>query len=280
MKTPEYPIKRIEKSPLKKVEQAPNVPIIDIIRHGDTDYKQGRGDDYKRAQLNTSFPGFKLDSEHLDLTRGGIITMKEAALQLVNIIDRANEVVLIISSPSQRAHSSALVVEKELRDNGINILNGTGEFKFAGALDEASSRLDKLRDKYYSKEGNPKTDEGHVDIRDKRHEVEALAFQRFLRHMNNIYKWLKPETLEKIKGKRLRIVCFTHGEITGHFIPEAFHFTAEGGHQKRSQILEILPKSQLIAGKKITTNVKLYPTRERDSGKDGQITRGFKPKNS
>lgn len=277
MKVPEYPIRRVEKSPTKKVEQAPNVPIIDIIRHGETEYKQREGGGYIEEPLNTSSPDFELNSHYLDLTDKGIDTMKNTADQLAKMIDKDNEIVLIVSSPSWRAHSSGLVMEQELRTKGINILNKEGEYKFFEALNEAASRFRKIHNKYYDADYNPITPEGDVDEREKRHEVEALAFQQFLRHMNNVYRFLKPETIKMLKGKKLRIVAFTHAEITNNFIPETFDIITSGDYQKRGQILELIPKSKLRAEGSSRTDVRLFPGRDRD-GEKGQIMRGFKPK--
>ena len=279
MESPKYPIKKVEKEKVAKLEQQPDVPIIDVIRHGETRYKQ-RENGYINKPLDTSSPDFKLDSEHLDLTDRGIASMRATAEQLADMIDRNNEVVLVVSSPSWRAHSSGLVVEEVLRNKGISILNGQGEFKFAEALNDSDSRYEKLRKKEAEDLKSGKYPEPGYDTRQERHKIETLAFQRFLRHMNNIYKWLKPETLAKINGKRLRIVCLTHAEMTNEFISQAFDVESDNDKQARSQILEINPQSQLLASQETLTDVKLHQTRppvSRGPEEEGQIARGFNP---
>ena len=294
MKIPEYPIKKAEQAS-SKIEQESDVPIIDIIRHGETDYKQGRNaepadsfdfESRKKKLLNTKTAGFALDSEHLDLTNQGIVTIKETARELVGIIDKKHEVVLIVSSHSWRAHSSALIVEKELRDQGITILNNEGGVKFSQALNEAASRWHKVYSKLDdTEEGRKIVNEAKDDVdvyREERLKMEALSFQRFLRHISNVYRWLKPETSVALKGKRLRIVCFSHAEITRDFIFETLDLDRKDWDiQRRSQILEIIPKSQLPAEGQTVTKVKLYETNKRaQRGQHGdvQVVRGFKPK--
>lgn len=281
MKIEGYPLKIIDK---KKggLEQEPDVPIIDFVRHAETEYKQGeykkeRDGSYKRELLDTSSTGFALDSEHMDLNTEGITTMQETARVLLGMVDKEKEVILIVSSPSQRTHSSALIVDKIFRENGVNILNGAGDFRFFESLNETFSRMDNIEDDYIKEGGNKNTKEGMSAIEDKRRKVEASIFLKFLRHMNNIYDYLKPETLEKLKGKRLRIVCFTHAEITRNFIRETFNIPIDEKAQGNSQILEIVPESKLEENKEINTDMRLYPTAKR-SGKETQVLRNFIPK--
>lgn len=223
MKTPEYPIKRIEKSSIKKFEQEPDVPIIDIIRHGETYYKQVFPEDYDvPPTFNPKAADFKFDWEHLDLTPEGIETIESSANQLADIIDIPNEVVLIVSSSTWRTHSSALVLEKVLKERGVNILNFTGEIKL-----------------FHTLAANPLEYKG---------ELHSRNFHRFLRHMNNIYDYLNDDTKRLLKGKKLRVVCLAHKETTGPFLYENAGIIQERG-QIRGQILEIKPRSKLRSKK-------------------------------
>jgi hypothetical protein len=99
-----------------------------------------------------------------------------------------------------------------------------------------------------------------------------------LRHINNIYDWLDEKTIKKLEGKRLRIICFTHAEMTRDFVREAFDMgdTAGKAHG-RSQILEIRPKSKLRQGAEVETDIKVYPTKKHP-GKETKVIRGFKAK--
>ncbi len=283
MKMDTYPKNTIEQKAVP-FEQDPDVPIIDFIRHGETAYDQGeykegkpRKDDYIEGPLANA-PQFQLDPNYRDLKPEGIKTIKETGKKLSELIDKEGEMVLILSSRAWRANSSALEGEKELRDNleenGANlILNKPGQFKFMEHLNDTLSRAHLIKDE------------------DDRRRMEAELFEKLLRHLNNIYSWLKPETLEKLKGKRLRIICFTHAEMTSGFLHDTFNTKPKTGDgQKNSQILEIKPQSQIKAGSEVLTNVKLYsiPKNERQGEKDpatadipnpekeAQIKRGFK----
>jgi hypothetical protein len=95
MKFPEYPVGKTERNEAG-MEQMSDVPIIDFVRHAETDYKQGeykfgRIVQHKRQMLNPNFPGFALNSEYLDLSPEGISTMQETGIELLRLIDKDNE---------------------------------------------------------------------------------------------------------------------------------------------------------------------------------------------
>ncbi|MEK7564531.1 MAG: hypothetical protein AAB510_03135 [Patescibacteria group bacterium] len=46
-------------------------------------------------------------------------------------------------------------------------------------------------------------------------------------------------------------------------------------HQENGQILEITPQSELLSGKEVTTNIKLFPKKERHSEQQAQVKRSF-----
>jgi len=266
MKTPEkYPISRVEKSIGDKFEQAPDVPIaIDVIRHDTTPRKQNKEGFHRASLLNVDIPNFKLDEEYLDLDKKGIASMEASANQLADLIDREKEIVLIVSSPAWRTHSSALVTEKVLRERGISILNEGKNFKFSKAINQHSSFFEKIVKRDFGdnsqtrqviedyikkgfKEGFKSASEilhiSEEEMERRMDEAETLSFQKFLRHMNNIYKFLHPETLDRLKGKKLRIVVFAHEETTRGFIKEIMQDNSLS--QSNGQILEIIPESKL-----------------------------------
>ena len=279
MEIPGYAVWKKEK-PEKKFEQEPNVPIIDIIRHGETNYLQRMGN--VRPRVNVNEPSFALNDTHLDLTREGIEGLKRSAGILAESINKNQEAILIVSSPSDRAHSSALIFEHELRNKGINILNDKQQFKFFSAIESADERYPKLFEKHNMIDDRTLKWGGGPNsrfLRRKRQESEALEFQRFVRHITNIYKYLDPETLGKLKGKRLRVLCFTHAEITNDFIPKTFRNDFMGDAQERGQILEVRPKSQIKEGEEVETNVSLSSGMYRNiSENNNRIVLKFKNK--
>lgn len=275
MESSRYIFKKLDLDPTK-VEQKEAVPVIDIIRHGETDYKYGKMYEYSGRKLDTKTPEFALTEEYLDLNREGILTIRESVQILLGRIDKENEVVLIISSPSARAHSSALIIESELRKSGVNILNDKGILKFSEAIDELGAKLYRRRSKYMGEsEGKP------VDLWPSLNkgtlEKETLLFHRFLRHMNNIYNYLRPETLKKIKDKKLRIVCVTHAEVTREFIRKSFNVSKSKAHPN-GQILEIKPESKLKEGLQVPTVVEVLPTNKHPKREAKTLERTFDPK--
>lgn len=266
MRNPNYPISPVEQSEQKEFQQEPDVPIIDIIRHGERE-----GSEF---MPNTKARGFKLDSAHLELSEKGMDQIKETAKQLLEIMDKENEVVLLMSSPVGRTYSSALVLENELRQAGVEILNAKRDIKISGSLGDIGYFMDKVYDKYSDENLEPRTKTGRVDVKEESDKMLDLQFHQWLRHVNNIYNYLSDETLAKLKGKRLRIVAFAHGETGLDFkLGSPYRI----GGQLRGQIFEITPQSKLPAEGNTFTDLKMYP-KEDKLGREANLTRDFKPR--
>lgn len=276
LETPGYPIKKVERLP-QEIEQEPNVPIIDFVRHGETKYKQ-RASHNKENLLDTSAPGFALDSEHLDLTAQGIQAIRGAANQLP--IDPEKEAVLILSSPDWRAHSSGLVLDDELRkrfgEKGENVIlntkdpkTGLTQFHFFTEIGSTDTQLGILEKRALSEEIGG----------DRFENLAPRNFQRFLRHMNNIDNWITPETKARIKGKKLRIICMTHEEVTLDFVIDTLG--GQPGYERKTlekaQVLEIKPSAKLKVEGSVLTSVVAYPTKSRPKKAEVVVERGFSP---
>ncbi len=254
-----HPIKNIE-NPYSKLEQKYNVPIVDVIRHGETKRKQDFASFHDASLLDVDNSGFKLDAEHLDLDDKGIAGIEVTANQLADLINKEKEVILIVSSPAWRTHSSALVLEKVLRERGVNILTEEKKLKFFKEINQNSSFFEKIikrdfgdneqtkevikdyKEKGY-KEGFKSAEKilgvNREEIEKKMDEAETSSFQKFLRHITNIHHWLNPETIASLKGKKLRIVVFAHEETTRGFIEK--NMPSGTTSQEKGQILEITP---------------------------------------
>jgi phosphohistidine phosphatase SixA len=294
METSRYPIFKAEYGNNNdKLEQSPNVPIIDIIRHGETTRKQNRNGFHRSPKLDIDHSDVESSPQKLDLNKRGIISMEESANKIINSMDIKNEVVLIVSSPAWRTHSSAIVLERIMRKKGIDILNAKNKPRFSEAINQHSSFFEKVIKKnhtdniiveqiikYYTEKGweagiEKANEVLSVDVLKKMEEEENLSFQIFLRHMNNIYHWLSPATLEKLKGRKLRIIVLAHEETTREFIKETLSNNKLS--QQKGQILEITPESELIKDTQVATNIKLVPKGKKDSEQKNQVKRGFNP---
>ena len=254
-------MRKIEKR--EDFEQEADVPIIDIIRHTETEYKENPKKVFPppKETLDVNAPGFALDEDHLDLTERGIEQMRETAQQLDEMIDKKNEVLLLVSSPALRAHASALVLEKELRDRGVQFLNLPQDVRVIETMahhDAIAGRgVARVKDADISQAINKRRRAMETDS----FEMQDLNFHRFVRHMANIYQWLKPETKEQLKGKRLRVVCISHDEATMEFRGDVFApddpnhpFAVKMGH---GQILEVKPHAQLKPGQETPASVRI-----------------------
>lgn len=237
--------------------QEPDVPIITMVRHGESQRKYGC---YSR--LNTNKQGFKLDERHLDLTEQGITDIQTAIVQLTGLIDKDKEVILVCSSPSARAHSTGLLIDNGLRKNGFNLLNKKGKLKLFRAVNEFAGII---RARSIVTLGVTEGDR----------QIVELYFQRFLRHMNNLYAWMQPTSRARLQGKRLRIICAAHAETSGEFIFKSMSQSAT--YQSKGQIFEITPCVQLAVNSQVLTRLRLLPNQSRTEGYESLVLRGFQP---
>lgn len=285
-------IYKIEKTSEKK-EREPNirVPIIDIIRHGETEYKELQDIGFK---FDPELKDFKLDTEHLDLSDEGIKGIIETAEQLENVIDKDNELVILVTSPNYRAQSSVLLIEDYLKQKGVNILNPAKEILKAQNLRQITFKDIKSRAEWIEtdkkfREKHPShkrltSDEAHVeiakmlgkditDIFSEDYDKINQRFQRFLRHMINLNHWLRDETKASLKDKRIRLVCLTHEELPARFMKQALNVRES---LRKGQLLEIQPNKFLKAGEKTDAKVILYP-KGKSKRKESNISIEFTP---
>lgn len=279
----ETKIEKIEKIQGREKEPNFDVPTIDIIRHGDTDYKELQKSGFK---INLDDPNFKLDPEHLDLNEKGIQAVRETAEHLADKIDKDKEIVLFITSPQLRAISSMLIIEDVFSSRGINILNsgcGKDEDGKARGYKEFATGLGQLPlvDKEIGSEwlefamdhlknhpeivGRPPAEVHQLiavafgrelsEIYSRSHKEVADGFKRFLRHTINIKKYLRDSTKMDIEEKRLRIVCVTHEERLFDFAHDALNMKET---VKKGQLMEIKPEGNLEKGGETQANVAIF----------------------
>ena len=275
----------------RKKEKEPHfkVPIIDIFRHGETEYKELADPNF---MLNPDAPGFALDAEHLDLTEEGIRNIQEAAEQLALIIDKEKEAVILVTSPQLRALSSIMIIEKVFAEHGIIMLNSTSE-KRKGiskgiknsslGLGQISFREDlknagfgkiwlKAHKQYgiehpEAKNIPPAEVHGLVatalgkelpDIFSKSHDEIASGFKRYLRHLINIEIYLQNGTKQQLAGRRLRIVLVTHEERIMEFAQQSLDLEKTVA---KGQLLEINPKGIIKKDQEAEADVRLFGKR-------------------
>lgn len=284
-----------ELKPTVEKEKAPIVPTIDIIRHGETKYKELQDESFK---FDPESPDFSLDAEHLDLTDEGIENIYSTAENLASTIDKDNEVVMLISSPQDRAMSTILIIEKVLTEKGITILNsssakekgmskgikqskiGLGQI----SLTEESKSSEFMKTwteahKQYTKD-HPEAAEMppaqlHAlvaeslgrdlsEIFSKSHKKIAADFSRFLRHVININHYLQEDTKSILNGKKLRIICVTHEERISEFAQKSFNVDKTVA---KGQRIELSPRDILEKDSKIEAQTTIYGKK---GGKDQQ----------
>ncbi len=256
-------------------EQDPIVPIIDIVRHGPTVYKELKDPSFV---FDPTAEGFKLDVEHLDLTEEGIEIIRNTGKQLAAKIDKKNEVVLILTSPNFRAQSTDLLIDEELRAAGVSMLlpreenlrivNNLRQINFKDQGDRADwivadgafraeaqlhTKLppEQAHEKIAAALGRELSDIFTEDYQD----IDA-RLKRFIRHATNINRYLDAATKARLEGKRLRIIAVTHEEVPSRLMGEVLS-TRE--NIKKGQVLEIRARQQLKTGASTTAEFELLP---------------------
>jgi hypothetical protein len=296
----------------REKERDPRVPIINIVRHGETDYKELNDPTFK---FDPEAPEFKLDAEHLDLTEEGIKNILETAQQLVATIDKENEVVVLYSSPNFRARSSNLLIEKVLVENGITVLNSkqskvtnepsanpdgakagkaTKGVKISAALEQIKFKDPAFmptwigEDKKYREEDRARQKErprvAHEaiarrlgksipEVFSRDHDALNARFQDWLRRMINIDKLLSQKTKDQNAGKKIRIIATTHEEIPDMFIQQALDSET---NLAKGQMMEIQANGMLEPGGSTDAEVILYGKGE-SAGKAGHAAIAYHP---
>jgi len=260
----------------ERSEQVIKLPIIDIVRHGKSKYKEYFDKEFKFDQ---SADDFSLSPDSLDITKEGIEELEETARQIENLINKENEILLLVTSPSARAQSSLLVVRKYLEQQGITFLNPNKTYKTKQLRPLDLKNVEKDKDEFiqktqeYVKEVgslSAPTDEVKEEIAQRmnrefgdlfaENSFEAVnnRLKRFLRHMINIHKSLFDDTKKTIGDKQLRILCLSHEELPVKFIKEVFGEDSKINMQN-GQILEIKPNESEADKNVMNGNVTLYP---------------------
>ncbi|MFA6098042.1 MAG: hypothetical protein WCV50_04555 [Patescibacteria group bacterium] len=291
----------IERNPeIKEQEPDVRVPLVDIVRHGDTDYKELRDPSFK---FDPQALDFKLDAEHLDLNEQGIENILQTAMQLCQSIDKEKEVVMLVSSPNYRAQSSILLIEKILQENGIDVLNSSAA-KQAGAskgirlvgnlrqIEQRDSNFNptwSAEDKKYREEDPQRQKisarEAHTEIAarlgktvpeifTRDHDQLDLDFRKWLRHMINIDQNFDEKTKKVIAGRRIRLICATHEEVPEKFMQEALGVE---GNLAKGQVMEINAQNKLSPGEKTAAQVSLFEKGEA-RGAQGKISISYDKK--
>ncbi|MBU1075617.1 histidine phosphatase family protein [Patescibacteria group bacterium] len=279
MKTANYENQILSGESQVEKERNPQVPIIDIVRHGRTDYKELKDPNFN---FDSKAEDFTLDTEHLDLNEDGIADAEGAARQLLATIDKDNEVVILVTSPNFRAHSTALVIEDVLVSNGVTLLNSgrtmeTSQLRQINIANKEDLPEWIAADKKYREE-DPMRFKGSPD---KMHKAIAASlgkelkevftedygeintrFEDYLRHMTNIYDYLNEKTKQQLAGKIIRIVTLTHEELPAKFM-QATLGTEE--NLKNGQILELRPQDKIRKDTESEAEVVLYPKPEGES---------------
>jgi len=270
----------------REKESTFEVPTIDIVRHGETEYKELSNPNFK---LDTDAPDFALDAKHLDLTEEGIKNLYETAEQLASRIDKENEAVLLVTSPQFRAMSSMLIIERVFAEHGIIMLNSTAKKDTGKSKGIKTSALglgqipirESLKSEGFAKtwlSAHKQYREGHPEAKNKppvevhglvaatlgkklseifsrSHDDMATGFERFLRHAINIERYLQDETKEQLEGRKLRIVSVTHEERVMEFAKKSL---ALDKTVAKGQLLEIKPQGFLEKNGEIDAKISLY----------------------
>lgn len=274
----------------ESVESGSHVPIIDVIRHGQTTYKELTDPSFR---FDPNAEGFTFDPEHLDLTEEGIINVEETARTLGERIDSEHEIILIISSPNFRAQSTALIIGRSLESQGIAMLLPYDRIRSTSSLRQIIVKEEADVDEWIAADAALREQNSEHAHRPPFERYNAIAarleidlgeiygegeeeidarFNRFLRHMTNANSWLRSETKGLLEGKRLRVIAVTHEEVPSMFMQKALGATE---HMRNAQILEVRPHGNLPKGGRNVADVELVAKGEGSQSRTGTISNQF-----
>jgi len=290
---PTYKNELINESEIKQEKEIDlNVPVIDIIRHGETEYKELTNPNFK---FKPEDPDFKLDQKHLDLSLEGIENILKTAKNIESRIDKENEIVLFVTSPNYRAESSALLIKDYLEKAGILTVDkylkskNIEQIRFQPTEKGGKVGIDEWieADKKFRKEEaqgkNIPPEKAHRRIAERigkeweeifseDYEKIDKRFERFLRHMINIKMYFSEKTKTELKNKKIRIIILTHEEIPSRYIQKIF---GENVGLQKAQNLELQPNKQMLKGKEINIKNILYSKNEGKSTKEAFIKKSY-----
>jgi broad specificity phosphatase PhoE len=274
----------------ESAEQDPGVPVIDVVRHGHTTYKELTDPNFR---FDPGAEGFALDVEHLDLTEEGIASVEETARTMAERIDREHEVILIISSPNFRAQSTALIIGRLLESRGITMLLPYDRVRSTSSLRQITVKEGADVDEWIAadaslREQNP--EHAHLPSFERYNAIAArleidlseiygeseekidARFNRFLRHMTNVNDWFQSETKEVLEGKQLRVIAVTHEEVPSVFMQKALGATE---HMRNAQVLEVRPRGNLRKDDRNMADLELLAKGEGSQSRTGTIVNQF-----
>ncbi|MBU4369326.1 hypothetical protein KKG58_01015 [Patescibacteria group bacterium] len=281
-----------EKEQTPEKEPYLSVPIIDIIRHGETDYKELTKCDFR---LDSSSADFKLDEDHLDLNQKGIKNILNTAEKLEARIDKEKEVVLFITSPNYRAESSMLLIKDHLAKSGILTIDkylrshNIEQIRFKSKEEGGQVDVDEWihADKKFrneeSQQQNIPPEKAHQRITERLgkkwdeifkegYDEIDKRFERFIRHIVNLNMYFSDETKAGLKNKRIRVVILTHEEIPSRFIQKIW---GDDIVLQKAQNLELQPNAHMLKGKDVNVKATLHPKEEKEPIKEAFLKKKF-----
>jgi broad specificity phosphatase PhoE len=282
-----YANRKVENPDWENAEDNINIPVIDIVRHGETDYKELLDPDFK---FNPRGESFKLDEEHLDLNSEGIRNILRTAEKMEQRIDKEKEVIMFVTSPNFRAESSMLLIKDHFEKSGITTIDkylraeNLRQIKIRSGKDEGKLKVkDWMSEhkKFISQDETnaklPPEIVHHTLIEKLGMEWEDLfredypdidkRFERFLRHMINIRMHFSEKTREELKGKRLRIIALTHEELPSRFVRKVF---GDNIGLQKAQNFELVPDRHLHQAGMTRVKADLHP-----KGEEGEVQKAF-----
>lgn len=213
--------------------------VVTVMRHGESEYK-----DFQ----NVLKSGIARDKSLLpDLSEKGVENISRRAHELLDGIDKENEIVIIWTSPELRAIGTSKIIEDVLRENGVMVIKNSEISSLAeahatpvGKMKLAPQKIHKYFDLSGLTEDQAKEIEEakatmeNPDIpfgeawrsyagTEKFEDVETkeASKKRFNRVINGLFllkKIMKP----KDPTKRLRFVCIVHEDLPDELLESAF----------------------------------------------------------
>lgn len=202
-----------KKLEIPEKEPPSNTVILDVLRHGTTDY----------LEQETYFDKKKKRTK--DLTPKGEEEIRMAAEEITSRINPENELVVLWSSPAWRAEDSLSIVRKALQEKSIEVYDSSS----ISALRAFDWRDKDYVNKMWERIENPEVaysrDQEFQESNEK-FESQPEVRER-ARTVTDFMIYLAKNA--KLKGKKLHIICVSHFEFINPLMEEVFGYKVEEG---------------------------------------------------
>jgi len=214
-------MKNFERIEKREGEPSHNVVVVDMLRHGSTEYLQNSMSPEEKAALGDKIPR--------DLTPKGEAEVLPTAQEIVYDIDPQNDIVVLWGSPAWRAQGSEDIVKEQLAAKGVEAYKDS-EIPSMRCFDQHDVQfMNKLWPELAKQGKSPEveyTTNPDWQVKNEKFETQPQVRKRAER----VFNWIRYMAEHaQLDGKRLRIIGATHFEFMNPIAEDIFGTRVDQG---------------------------------------------------